>query len=346
MTRIGLVGYGFAGQDIHAPAILEAGLEVAAVATGSPERAALARARHPDARIDADLSAMLAAGGVDVIVLASPSGVHLAQGGEVSRAGVPLVVDKPLAVCATDALSLVDLAAHHAVPVTVFQNRRYDAEWATAQSVVASGDLGEIFRLEYRWERWRPVPKGRWREQLAPEAGGGIMLDLHSHVVDGAVRMLGPVTSVYAAVASRTTLAEDDTHLTCGHEGGALSILTASSLVAAPGPRLRILGTRAAYVLAAVGGEPHIGADLADIDRDHHGWVYAGEERSAVPRVASSQADFYRDLAEALRAEDAQRAMPVDPHDAVHTLAVIDAARVSSDENRVVEVITPGQRPA
>ena len=75
--------------------------------------------------------------------------------------------------------------------------------------------------------------------------------------------MLGPVTSVYAAVASRTTLAEDDTHLTCWHEGGALSILTASSLVAAPGPRLRILGTRAAYVLAAVGGEPHVGADLA-----------------------------------------------------------------------------------
>ena len=75
-------------------------------------------------------------------------------------------------------------------------------------------------------------------------------------------------------------------------QDGALSVFSASSLVGAPGPRLRMLGTRAAHVLATVEGEPHAGRDLADADQRHHGWVYAGDERSAVPRVASTQADF------------------------------------------------------
>jgi len=59
--------------------------------------------------------------------------------------------------------------------------------------------------------------------------------------------------------------------------------------------------------------------------------------------VPGDQADFYREVARALTQADA--AMPVDPRDAVHTLAVIDAARTSAGTGRVVEVVTPGQAP-
>lgn len=345
MTRLGLVGFGFAGQDIHAPAIIEAGLEISVIATSSPERAVLAAERHPGAEVVPDLAALLGRGEVDAVVLASPSGVHLTQALEVIEAGVPLVVDKPLAVNADDALRVVDAARHAGVPLTVFNNRRYDAEFATAAAVVASGGLGEVFRFEYRWERWRPIAKQRWRELNPPEEGGGIMLDLQTHVIDGAVRLLGPVESVHALIAARTTPVDDDTVLTCQHTSGAVSLLTASALVGAPGPRYRILGTQAAYVLATFAGEPTIHAHFEDLDDQHCGWLYQGHEREAVARVASQQADFYRALAAALRSDDAQGAMPVDPRDAVHVLAVIDAARLSAAENRVVDVITPGERP-
>ena len=64
-----------------------------------------------------------------------------------------------------------------------------------------------------------------------------------------------------------------------------------------------------------------------------------------MPTTASNQADFYRAVGAALSAPDPQAAMPVDPRDAIHTLAVIDAARVSAEGERVVEVMTPGVRP-
>ena len=80
-VRVGLVGYGMAGRDIHAPLIRAAGLTMAAVATRNAERADAARAEHRVAVVP-DLSAMLERDDIDVVVLASPSGVHADQVGQ------------------------------------------------------------------------------------------------------------------------------------------------------------------------------------------------------------------------------------------------------------------------
>ena len=58
-----------------------------------------------------------------------------------------------------------------------------------------------MYRYESRFERWRPAPKaGSWRETLAPEQGGGLLLDLGSHLVDQALTLFGPVSEVYAEI--------------------------------------------------------------------------------------------------------------------------------------------------
>ena len=343
MTRAAIAGYGFAGRDIHAPRLLEAGVEVVAVSTASPERAAAARADLPGVRVVPGLAELLAVPDVDVVVLATPTGGHAEQVRAVVDAGRPCVVDKPLAVDAPSAAAVVRYAERAGVPLTVFQNRRYDPEQATVARVVADGLVGEPFRYEMRWERWRPVPKDRWRENLPAAEGGGLLLDLHSHLVDAAVQLFGPVESVVATLAARTTVAEDDAFLLCRHAGGVESHLGASSVAAAPGPRVRLLGTEGAYVLADFEGEPHLWSGQADADAAHSGWLYRGQEREPVVRAASSQADLYRVVARALAAPEPQAAMPVDPWDAVHTLAVIDAARVSAREQRVVRVETPAR---
>ena len=333
--RVGLVGYGSAGRGIHAPLILRAGLDIAAVVTANPERRAQVEAELPGAAVVRDLEALLHKA-PDVVVLASPSGVHAEQALACIAAGVPVVVDKPLAVDATQASHVVDAAEAAGVPLTVFQNRRYDAEHLTLRRLLAEGALGDVFRLERRWERWRPQPKDRWRENAPATDGGGILLDLHTHLVDSAVQLLGPVRGVYAEVAARTTPAEDDAFLACEHESGARSHLGALSLAAAPGPRTRVLGDRAAYVVTTFEEEATaFGGDLADVDPDHCGWLVSGEERVPVRREPGEHADFYRDLAAALRGE---RAVPVHPRDAVHVLAVVDAARVSAVQGRVVQV--------
>jgi predicted dehydrogenase len=255
-----------------------------------------------------------------------------------------VVVDKPLAVDATQALGVADAARAAGVALTVFQNRRFDAEHVAARETVRSGVLGEVFRHELRWERWRPIPKERWRETASAIEGGGILLDLHTHLVDAAVDLFGPVETVYAEVAARTTAAEDDAFLACRHTSGVVSHLGAMSVSAAPGPRVRILGRQGAFLLNQFEVEaegPGIYPDLADAAATQCGWIYVGSTRTPVPRPAAGQVDFYRAVNEALGAADPQAAMPVDPYDAVHTLAVIDAARISASQAEVVRVQTP-----
>ncbi|HET6693938.1 MAG TPA: Gfo/Idh/MocA family oxidoreductase [Pedococcus sp.] len=343
MTRVGLAGYGMAGRQIHAPLLGAAGLEIAAVSTSNPERQAAVQQDHPGAAVVTDLEGLLQVEGLDLIVLATPSGDHAAHALTVIEAGIALVVDKPLAVSADAALEVVDAAEQSGVPLTVFQNRRFDAEHATLAEVVRSDAIGQVYRAELRWERWRPEPKQRWREQAAPEQGGGILLDLHSHLVDAAVQLFGEVETVYAEVASRTTNADDDAFLACRHTSGVVSHLGATSVAGAPGPRVRVLGSKGAFVLNQFEAEANIFSDLRD-DDGFAGWIYRGEEREPVARSESSQVDFYRAVADALRSESPAANMPVDPRDAVHTLAVIDAARTSAEGRRVVDVITPGER--
>lgn len=345
MTVVGLAGFGSAGRGIHTPLLQQAGMTIAAVATSDPQRAEQVHHDVPDAGVVPDLDALLQVAGLDLIVLATPSGLHARQARQCIDAGVAVVVDKPLATGSTQAFQVVDAARAAGVPLTVFQNRRFDAEHVAARETVRSGLLGEVFRHEFRWERWRPTPKDRWRENASAADGGGILLDLHSHMIDAAVDLFGPIDTVFAEVASRTTAAEDDAFLACRHTSGVVSHLGATSVAAAPGPRVRIMGLKGAFLLNNFQDDvADIYPDLADPDSEHCGWVYEGERRTPVTRPAAGQVDFYRQVTRALQSQDPQAAMPVDPYDAVHTLAVIDAARVSAAQGTVEQVLTPGQR--
>ncbi|MDN5765497.1 MAG: Gfo/Idh/MocA family oxidoreductase [Humibacillus sp.] len=344
-VRVGLVGYGSAGRGIHAPLIARAGLELAAVSTSNADRAEQVRSDHPDTGVVPDLEALLGGGGIDLVVLASPSGVHADQAEQVIEAGIPLVVDKPLAVDASRAIEVVDAAARAGVALTVFNNRRFDPEHTALLRVRDEGLVGDIWRAEYRWDRWRPVPKERWREQVPPDEGGGLLLDLQSHLVDQAVVLHGQVESVYAELDERTTVAEDDTFLACHHTSGVVSHLVASSVNGAPGPRARVAGSAGAYIIGRQFDDVSAFTEFEN-DGDAVGWIVRGDEREPGPVVTGAdQADFYRGVALALSSPDTQSAMPVDPTDAVHVLAVIDAARVSAHGRQAVSVITPGQAP-
>ena len=88
------------------------------------------------------------------------------------------------------------------VPLTVFQNRRWDGDFLTAAAARrTTATLGDVVRFESRFERFRPEVKQGWRELGDPAEGGGQLLDLGSHLVDQARVLFGHPLRVYAEVA-------------------------------------------------------------------------------------------------------------------------------------------------
>ncbi|WP_245643381.1 Gfo/Idh/MocA family protein [Sanguibacter suarezii] len=326
--RVGLVGYGGAGRGIHARLLRAAGHVVTVVVTRSPDRRAQADADWPGVRVVDDLDELLdARDAYDLVVLASPTPVHEEQAAAVLTAGVPLLMDKPIGLTADGAQVLVDLAEAGSVPFTVFQNRRWDPEQLTLRAVLESGEIGRVHRLERRWERFRPVPLDRWKEN-DPD-GGGLLLDLGTHLVDSSVQLFGPVESVYAELRSLSTPTEDDVFLSIQHAGtGVVSHLWGGSLVGAPGPRTRVLGSEGAYVVTTFENDASPFELMDDgAPAGSEGWIARGRERSFVPRAPGGHGDFYPAVSRWLREGGP---VPVDPRDAVHTARVLDAARVSA----------------
>ena len=89
---------------------------------------------------------------------------------------------------------LVEQAEEKGILITAYMNRRWDSDQLTLRRLLDE-KLGEVLRYESRLERWQPVLTGRkpWTEVSPPEAGGGVLLDLGSHLVDQAIALFGAV---------------------------------------------------------------------------------------------------------------------------------------------------------
>jgi scyllo-inositol 2-dehydrogenase (NADP+) len=344
--RVGLIGYGLAGSAFHAP-LVEAvpGLALTSVVTSNPERAEQARAAHPGAEVLPSADALFqAAGEHDVVIVASPNRTHAPLGLAAVEAGLHLVVDKPLAARVADAERLATAAAERGVVAAVFHNRRWDGDFLTLRRLVEQGALGELLRLESRFERWRPeVDVDKWREGGTPEDAGGVLFDLGPHLIDQALELLGPARSVYAEVSCVRPGAkvDDDFFMALEHESGAVSHLWATMVAAQPGPRLRALGTRAAYVKRGLDvqeaalregarpGDPRFGQE----PREAWGLLGTDERAEPVETERGRYVEFYERLERAITGGDPP---PVPLEAGIATLRVIEAARASAAERTVV----------
>ncbi|WP_329138295.1 Gfo/Idh/MocA family oxidoreductase [Streptomyces sp. NBC_01476] len=333
--RVLLFGYGLAGQVFHGPLLATSpAYTVQAIVTSDPARAAAARADHPDARVVADAdTAFAAAEDYDLAVVATPNETHAELARRALKAGLHVVVDKPLALTAHDAEELTDAADAAGRTLSVFQNRRWDGDFLTLRDVIASGDLGDVFVFESAFEWWKPeVTDGR-KDRTPVSDGGGILFDLAPHLVDQALLLFGPVESVHAEVDARRPGAvnDDDVLVSLRHTNGVRSRLWMSSLAAQEHPRFQARGTHGSY--RSFGLDPQeaqLQAGLRPGDADFGikpselwGEISDGNARRPVPTEAGSYETYYAELATALHAGTRP---PVDPRDSIAVLKIIEAA--------------------
>ena len=267
-----------------------------------------------------------------------PADTHIPLCREALERGLPVVVDKPFALTAADARPAVELAERLGLALSVYQNRRWDSDFRTVRALADSGALGEITRFESRFER---------RQDGPPAAGGGTLLDFGSHLVDQAIQLLGPVRTVYAEIHHRDDPAglDDDVFVALAHARGAHSHLWGSWVQSAPGPRFRVTGTRATYVvdgldiqeeLLVAGRTPASEAGSWGTEpQDRWGRLHDGSETASLPTERGRWDTYYPSFAAAVRGNGP---VPVDPRDALATAEVLDAARTSATHHTLVDL--------
>jgi predicted dehydrogenase len=334
--RVGVVGYGLAGEVFHAPLVdATTGLELAFVVTSSAERADRARRRYPSVEVLPDVESLWQRREHhDLVVVAAPNRAHVPVALAALEAGLPVVVDKPLAATAADGRRLREAAEARSLMLAVFHNRRWDGDMLTVRRLIGEGALGEVLRFESRLERWRPeVSAGAWREREAPEEAGGVVFDLGSHLIDQALVLFGPVESVYAEVDRRRPGAQvaDDAFIALTHRSGVRSHLWTSQVAAQPGPRMRVLGSAAAYVKSGVdvqeaalrAGQTPAGPGWGQEPPEAWGTLGVEGEVRPVETEAGDWPAFYRGVTAALRDGSPP---PVAAADGLAVLEVIERA--------------------
>jgi scyllo-inositol 2-dehydrogenase (NADP+) len=246
MIRVGLIGFGLGGRVFHAPLISSVeGLELAAAFERASSKAA---ERYPGIVTYHSLEELLADPSLDLIVVTTPNGTHFELARRILRAGKSVVVDKPMAVTSAEVAELIGLAAKQNLLLAPFHNRRWDGDFQTVQKVLHEGSLGRLVSLESRMDRWRPVvPTDRvWKND--PALGGGLLLDLGTHLADQALVLFGKPEAVSADVRrERDGEGANDSFTVRLHYRGLLITLGANSLSLPAGPRFHLRGTNGNY---------------------------------------------------------------------------------------------------
>jgi predicted dehydrogenase len=345
-VRIGLVGYGFGGRTFHAPLIRATpALELVGVVTTNAARIASLAEDHPGIHALDSLAALVDAG-AEAVVISSTTGTHSELTDRAIDLGLHVLCDKPLAVDSDRADESLERAEAAGVLLTAYQNRRWDSDFLTARRLITDGRLGDIHRFESRFERWSPGPdRAAWRSELTPAQGGGLRLDLMTHLVDQAVTLFGDVDSVYAEIEVRrsTSISDDDLMLALRHTSGVLSHLYASKVAGDPTRRLHVNGSEGAYVVGGFDGQESALLAGRTPATEGDGWgveapeawgeVRRGPDVEPVPSERGRWDLFYPAFAAAVRGEGP---LPVDPHEAVRVLEILDAAAMSAAEQSVI----------
>jgi predicted dehydrogenase len=311
MIRVGLIGFGMAGQVFHAPLLSSVeGIELAAVVERTSNKAA---ERYPGIATYRTVEEMLADKSLRLLVVATPNGTHFSLAKEILKAGKNVVVDKPMTLTSAEAVELIALSWKHKALLVPFHNRRWDSDFLTVQKLLDEGLLGRLVAFESRFDRWRPVPlKERlWKEN--PEAGGGTLLDLGPHLVDQALVLFSKPEAVGAeAIREKDGAGVNDSFTIRLRYPGLIVTLGANGLSLPAMPRFHLRGTGGGYVKKDVDPQEVALKKIARIEDPHwgeepaHDWglLHVGTDGGSVsrplPAVRGDYRQFYTGVRDAL----------------------------------------------
>ena len=342
--NVALVGYGYAGKTLHAPLIDSVpGLKLVAVCSSKPEMVSVDR---PSVRVSRSVDELFASPEIDMVVIATPNNTHFDLSRRALLSGKHVVVDKPFTVTSADARELKQIAERQNRVLSVFQNRRWDADFLTLRAIIESGKLGEIVSFVSRFDRYRPEVKVRWREQAGE--GSGLWYDLGPHLLDQALLLCGRPIAIQADFEIQRNRAQAVDYFDVQMRYEHLRVtLHAGMLVSEESPRYELKGSAGSYIKfgldtqedALKRGELPVDDTWGNDSRDGVLQIpaLAGNISSVVPTLHGDYRQFYKEFRDAVLLN---KANPVSLDDAVLTIELIELACESAKSG--CEIIVPG----
>jgi scyllo-inositol 2-dehydrogenase (NADP+) len=338
-VNVALFGYGLAGANFHAPLVAyDPRFRLARVVTSRKDQVAR---DFPKALVSTDADAVLGADDIDLVIIATPNKTHAPLARDALLAGKHVVIDKPFVPEASEGASLIALAEERGRMLTVFHNRRWDADFLTVARLLREGRLGQINHAELRWDRFRLGIRDGWKE--VPDEATGLLADLGPHLIDQALMLFGAPDAITGDTALQRagTLVDDYFELTL-HYGPRRIILSASTLIPEPRPRFALHGNEGSFIKYGIDPqEDWMRAGKRPSDKGYgiepgaaYGMLTAADGRRQP--VTSERGDwptFYRQVADAILDGTPP---PVDPADAVTGLKIIECARRSARDGRLL----------
>jgi scyllo-inositol 2-dehydrogenase (NADP+) len=346
MVRVGLIGFGLAGQAFHAPMI--SGIERMKLACILERHGSLALQKYPDVRIARTLEELLADASIRLCAIATPNDSHFSLAKACLEAGRNVVVDKPFAPTLAECETLVRMASERDLLITVYHDRRWDGDFHTVQKIVGSGLLGHIAEYEARFDRFRPNAKpGAWRER-ADQPATGVLWDLGPHLIDQALLLFGePQVITASAFCQRETSQVDDAFDVCLEYLHMRAMLRARIVAYAPGPHFVIHGTKGSFVKYGMDPqEQYLRDDTFPKGKDwgpdwgveaEELWgslSLVGEQSRKVKTERGDYRGFYVNVRDAI---EKKAKLEVTPQQALRTMRALLLAHKSSRESRTVK---------
>jgi predicted dehydrogenase len=336
---VGLIGYGLGGRVFHAPFVQTTpGMALRAVVSSDPAKV---HAQHPDVAVVADVDTLLARPGVDLVIVCSPDAWHARHALAAIDAGKHVLVDKPFATRLDDARAVAARAEEAGVVLSVFHNRRWDADFLTLRQMIDAGQFGRVVHFESHFDRWRPAAPAVWKEARE----GGSWFDLGPHLVDQALQLFGRPQAVTADIATMRegAPAPDWFHAVLHYEGCRV-VLHSSKLAADHGLRFAVHGTGGSWIKHGLDTqEPAILAGAVPTDPEfgldpNRGIFTAADGQEGPVALLNVRGDyraFWRALALAIRGEGPN---PSPATQALGVMEVLDAGLASARERRSIDL--------
>lgn len=344
--KTGLAAYGMSGQVFHAPFIsTHPHFELTAI---TERNKTLSRNRYPEAIITRSIEELIDMKDIELVVINTPDDTHYAYARKALLAGKHVIVEKPFTNTTEEGKELIALAEEKKRMLSVYQNRRWDADFLTLQEILGKNLLGRPVEYKSTFARFRNyIQEGNWKEEK-----GGMTYNLGSHLIDQAVYLFGMPEAVFADIAIlRDSGKVDDyftIHLLRPSKNPDIRVtLKASYLMCEAEPRFILHGTNGSYIKYGVDKQEVLLKKGASPNQKHWGeeteeeWGMLHTENSGTylrekyPSIPGNYGLFYENIYRHLRLG---QPLQTDARNILDVIRIIEAAKESNQTQSIVKL--------